>query len=94
LHQNEAKAKQLELRRQQLAERAEELRGRVAFVVEQIKKKKEEDNPVVKQLKEHFKALREELKNVNFEEEEQEDDIDIDNMSYEVLPIRSSNCWN
>jgi hypothetical protein len=38
---------------------------------------------VVKQLREHFKALREELRNMSIEEPEG-DDIDIDNMSYEV----------
>jgi hypothetical protein len=37
---------------------------------------------VVRQLKEHFKALREEMKAMS--EEEEGDDIDIDNMTYEV----------
>lgn len=53
-------------------------------------KQKEYDNPVIRQLREHFKALREEMKNMAFEEE-QEDDIDIDNMTYEVALDQYSN---
>lgn len=59
---------------------------------EEIKKYKQEENPIIRQLREHFKALREELGEMEYEDEG--DDIDIDNMSYEVPPPPLSNCWN
>ena len=36
----------------------------------------------MQQLKQHFKALREELRAQAYEEEPEGDDIDIDNMTY------------
>jgi hypothetical protein len=38
---------------------------------------------MIKQLREHFKALREELQ-ANMMNEDEEDDIDVDQMTYEV----------
>ena len=52
---------------------------------DEIKKYKELDNPIVRQIREHFKALREQLGLMEFYVVG--DEVDIDNMTYEVLRL-------
>ena len=42
---------------------------------------------MVKQLREHFKALKEEIRQNMVQEDDEEDDVDIDNMTYEVNEV-------
>jgi hypothetical protein len=60
----------LTAKRQQLLEEQKELTGKVEEVKQKIKKQQEHDNPVVRQLREHFKALREEMRQMVVEEDE------------------------
>ena len=64
----------------------------MAQLKEDIKRNKGLDNPVVRQLREHFRALREQLGEMMYEDEG--DDVDIDNMTYEVSLPLCRNCWN
>jgi hypothetical protein len=71
---------------------AQEKEERIAELKEEIKKSKGLDNPIVRQLREHFRALREQLGEMIYEDDS--DDVDIDNMTYEVLHQSSRNCSN
>jgi hypothetical protein len=75
-----------------LVEQAKEKEERIAYLKEEIKRSKGLDNPIVRQLREHFKALREQLGEMMYEEEG--DDVDIDNMTYEVFLPSFRNCSN
>lgn len=68
-----------------LSEQNEAKKEKLLKMKEDIKKWKVEQNPIVKQLREHFKALKDEM-NEMMEDDESEDEIDIDNMTYEVPP--------
>ena len=48
-------------------------------------RKNEGENPALKALKEHLKQLREDFGGHFFESNFEDDDVDIDSMSYEEL---------
>jgi hypothetical protein len=82
----------LEQQRQALLRQSQEKEERLAQLKEDIKRNKGLDNPVVRQLREHFRALREQLGEMMYEDEG--DDVDIDNMTYEVSLSLCRNYWN
>lgn len=84
--------KNLEERRSKLILENQQKNKDLEVRKQQIKRyQEEEENPIIKQIREHFKALREELRNMAYEDEE---DLDIDSMSYEVGIGIFSNCWS
>lgn len=82
----------MEQQRQALLRQSQEKEERLAQLKEDIKRNKGLDNPVVRQLREHFRALREQLGEMMYEDEG--DDVDIDNMTYEVSLSLCRNYWN
>ena len=93
MQQNDQKLTQLATKKEELTQSNQELATAIAEIKTKIKKQQEYENPVLKQLREHFKALREELGSIALEEEE--DNVDIDNMTYEVLSVLNlRNCLN
>ena len=70
-------------RKKMLSEENEKKMEKILQMKNDIKKWKVEENPLVKQLREHFKALKDELGDM-MDEDQSEDEIDIDNMTYEV----------
>lgn len=58
----------MEQQRQALLQQAQEKEERLAQLKEDIKRNKGLDNPVVRQLREHFRALREQLGEMMYED--------------------------